>query len=128
LFARKKKLLALHLNLVKAKAPFKKWGLDFIGEIHLQSSAQHRWILTATDYFTKWVGAIPTQNVSDSVVIKFLEENILSRFGFPQKIVTDNAQYFKSMEMINFCQKYNIVLGNSIAYYPQGNGLDESSN
>jgi hypothetical protein len=62
------------------------------------------------------------------VVIDFLEENILSRFGFPQKIVTDNAQAFKSMAMISFCQKHNIVLGHSSAYYPQGNGLAESLN
>jgi hypothetical protein len=59
---------------------------------------------------------------------KFLEENILSRFDCPRKIVTDNAQDFKSMVMLSFFQKYNIVLGNSIAYYPQGNGLVESSN
>jgi hypothetical protein len=32
------------------------------------------------------------------------------------------------MAMVSFCQKYNIVLGNSMAYYPQGNGLANSSN
>jgi hypothetical protein len=74
------------------------------------------------------VEAIPTQNATNSVVINFLEENILSRFGCPQKIVTDNAQAFKSMAVISFCQKYNIVLGHSTAYYPQGNGLVELSN
>jgi transposase InsO family protein len=61
-------------------------------------------------------------------VIDFLEDNILSRFSCPRKIVTDNAQAFKSMAMISFCQKYNIVLGHSTTYYPQGNGLAESSN
>jgi hypothetical protein len=30
--------------------------------------------------------------------------------------------------MIRFCQKYNIVLDHSMTYYPQGNGLAESSN
>jgi hypothetical protein len=74
------------------------------------------------------VEAIPTRNATDSVVISFLEDNILSRFGCPRKIVTDNAQAFKSMAMISFFQKYNIVLGHSTAYYPQGNGLAESSN
>jgi transposase InsO family protein len=74
------------------------------------------------------VEAIPTKRAIDSVVIDFLEENILSRFSCPRKIVTDNAQAFKSMAMISFCQKYNIVLGHSIAYYPQGNGLTKSSN
>jgi len=30
--------------------------------------------------------------------------------------------------MVEFCNKYHIVLGHSTAYYPQGNGLVESSN
>jgi len=128
LFVGKQKLSALPLVPVKAEAPFQQWGLDFIGEINPHSSAQHKWILTATDYFTKWVEAIPTKRATDSVVIDFLEDNILSRFGFPRKIVTDNAQAFKSMAMISFCQKYNIVLGHSTVYYPQGNGLAKSSN
>jgi hypothetical protein len=46
-----------------------------------------------------------------------LEENII-----------ENSQDFKSMEMINFFQKYNIMLGHSMTYYPRGNGLFESSN
>jgi hypothetical protein len=103
---------------VKTKAPFQQWGLDFIGKISPHSSAQHRWILTATDYFTKWVEAIPTRRATDSVVMDFLEENILSRFGCPRKIVTDNAHAFKSMAMVSFFQKYNIVLGHSMTYYP----------
>jgi hypothetical protein len=32
------------------------------------------------------------------------------------------------MEMVSFFQKYNIVLGHYMAYYPQGNGLVKSSN
>ena len=74
------------------------------------------------------VEAILTRKVTDSVVIDFLEENILSRFGCPRKIVTDNAQAFKSMAMIRFCQKFNFILRHSTTYYPQGNNLAESSN
>jgi hypothetical protein len=75
-FAGKHKLSALPLVLVKTEAPFQQWGLDFIGEINPHSSAQHKWILTATDYFTKWVEAIPTRRETDSGVIDFLEGNI----------------------------------------------------
>lgn len=59
------------------------------------------------------------------VIIQFLESNILSGFGCPSKIITDNVASFKSKKMIDFCSKYKITLGHSIAYYPQGNGLDE---
>jgi hypothetical protein len=57
-------------------------------------------------------------------VIKFLEENILSRFGCPEKNITDNALAFKSLAMTDFCQKYNIILGHSTTHYPQGNILE----
>ena len=30
--------------------------------------------------------------------------------------------------MQNFCQNYNVILNHSTPYYPQGNGLAESSN
>ena len=30
--------------------------------------------------------------------------------------------------MIDFCHRYHITLGHSTTYYPQGNGLEESSN
>eukprot|EP00253_Pinus_taeda_P031142 PITA_31142 len=127
-FEGKRKLMPMPLVPIYVEAPFQQWGLDFIGEIHPPSSGQHRWILTATDYFTKWIEATPTRQANDSVIISFLENNILSIFGCPIKIITDNAQAFKSKIMINFCHQYHISLGHSTAYYPQGNGLAESSN
>jgi len=89
---------------------------------------QHRWILTTTDYFTKWIEAVPSRQDTDSVIIKFLENNILSRFGCPRKITTDNETSFRSKKLIDFCNQYHIGLGHSTTYYRQGNGLAESSN
>jgi hypothetical protein len=57
----KKQLKSFPLKSVAASGPFQQWGLYFIGEIHPASSGQHRWILTATYYFNKWIEAIPTQ-------------------------------------------------------------------
>jgi hypothetical protein len=34
--------------------------------------------------------------------MKFLETNIFARFGCPRKIIIDNAQEFKSKDMIEF--------------------------
>jgi hypothetical protein len=60
-FEGKKKLLPLPLKPISVEAPFQQWGLEFIGEIHPLSLGQHRWILTATDYFTKWIKAVPSR-------------------------------------------------------------------
>jgi len=128
IFDGKRKLLPLPLKPISTEKPFQQWGLDFIGEIHPSSSGHHKWILTATDYFTKWIEAIPCRQANDTIIIQFLECNILSRFGCPEKIITDNATAFKSKKMIKFCHKFHITLGHSTTYYPQGNGLSESSN
>jgi hypothetical protein len=104
-FSAKHKLISLPLKPIIAHRPFQQWGLDFIGEINPTSSGQHRWILTTTDYFTKWIEAIPTRNTIDKVIMEFLEGYIFSRFFFPKKLVTDNAQDFKSNSMLVLCNK-----------------------
>jgi hypothetical protein len=42
------------MNSIVKPCPFRGWGQDFIDEIHPESSKGHRFILVATDYFTKW--------------------------------------------------------------------------
>ena len=60
--------------------------------------------------------------------MNFLDENIFIRFGFPVRLVTDNAPYFKAEALVNMCESMGIQLVHSTSYYPQGNGLAESSN
>jgi hypothetical protein len=126
-FSRKQQLKSFPLNPIVVLGPFQQWGLDFIREIHLTSSGQHRWILTATYYFTKWIEAIPTRNASHRVIIGFLED-IIARFGCLNIIVTENDASFKAEPLIQFCEQYGITLIHSTPYYPQGNGLAKSSN
>jgi len=94
IFEGKRKLLPLPFKPISTEIPFQQWGLDFIGEIHPASSAQHKWILIATNYFTKWIVAIPSRQATDTAIISFLENNIPSRFGCPQNLITDNATAF----------------------------------
>eukprot|EP00253_Pinus_taeda_P032088 PITA_32088 len=128
LFTGKQKLAALPLQPVIVEAPFQHRGLDFIGKFHENSSNGYSCILTPTDYFTKWVEAIPAKNATEKVIMNFIENNIITRFGVPAKITTDNAKSFSSSKFSSFCFKYGIVLSHLSNYYPQGNGLAESSN
>eukprot|EP00253_Pinus_taeda_P027279 PITA_27279 len=85
-------------------------------------------LVKGQDYFTKWVEAIPAKNATEKVIMDFIENNIVTRFGVPTNITTDNAKAFSSSEFSSFCFKYGIVLSHPSNYYPQGNGLAESSN
>ena len=49
------KLAAFSLHPIIIESPFRQCDLDFIGEFKENSSNGHKWILIATDYFTKWV-------------------------------------------------------------------------
>ena len=67
------------LKLVEVQALFQQWGMDFIGYITPKSSTSFSWILVDTNYFTKWVEAIPTRNATSKVINNFLLNNIISR-------------------------------------------------
>jgi len=84
--------------------------------------------LVAADYFTKWIEAIPTRKIDHHVIIKFLTENIFTKFSCPHKLVTDNVAAFRAKELVDMCVLMGIKLVHSTSYYPQGNGLAESSN
>jgi hypothetical protein len=84
-FEGKQKLPALPLDPVIVEAPFQQWGLDFIGQLSQASSGGHSWILVATDYFTRWVEAIPLKSSSSANIVKFLEENIITVLECPTR-------------------------------------------
>ena len=58
---------------------FDLWGIDFMGPFTM--SYGNHFILVAVDYVSKWAEAIPTRTNDNQVVIKFLREIIISRFG-----------------------------------------------
>eukprot|EP00253_Pinus_taeda_P033320 PITA_33320 len=70
---------AFPLQPVNIEQPFEQWGLDIIGEITPNSSKQHKYILTAADYFTKWVEAIPLKKTNSEAIIEFIDQFIITR-------------------------------------------------
>eukprot|EP00253_Pinus_taeda_P023135 PITA_23135 len=117
-----------HNYPVNIQQPFAQWGLDIIGEIVPHSSKQHRYILTATDYFTKWVEVVPLKIANSENIIEFIDQFIITRFGLPSTLMFDNASYFSGNAMTEFALKRGFKLKYSANYYPQGNGLAESTN
>ncbi len=51
------------INPIIKPWPFRGWGIDMIGMINPPSSKGHKFILVATDNFTKWVEVIPLKKV-----------------------------------------------------------------
>jgi len=74
---------ASELHSIVKPWSFRGWALDVIGEIKLKSSKGHRYILVGIDYFTKWIEVVPFPNVTQNVVIEFIQKHIICRFGIP---------------------------------------------
>jgi len=105
---------------------FDLWGIDFMGPFPLSYGNQY--ILVAVDYVSKWAEAIPTRTNDNQVVIKFLRENIISRFGAPRAIISDNGSHFCNRAFEALMRKYSISHKLSTAYHPQTNGQVEVTN
>ena len=54
MIAGREKRVTLPLQSVIIKNMFEQWELDAVGGINPNSSKLHKYILTATNYFTKW--------------------------------------------------------------------------
>jgi hypothetical protein len=70
--------------------PFKKWALDFVGPISPMSHRKN-YILVCTDYVTKWVEEKGLFRATDKSVVKFIYEDIFTRFGVLCEIVTNQG-------------------------------------
>ena len=79
------------------------------------------------DYFTKWVEAEPTENITSQDVIKFLI-NVFARHGVPQIITTDNGAQFTSDMTKIFLDLYDVYVKFITPYHPESNGLVENGN
>ena len=108
--------------------PCRGWAMDFVGIIHPHSSEQHKFIIVATDFFTKWVEAEPLKVASANSVRNFIFRNIISRFGIPECIVTDRGAAFMADSVVTYLNDYGIKLLHSTPYYAQSNGQAEASN
>ena len=116
------------MNPIVKPWPFRGWGIDLIGQINPPSSKNHKFIVVATDYFTKWVEAIPLKNVTSADMIEFVREHIIYRFGIPQTITTDQGTMFTFGKFEKFTSSMGIKLLNSSPYYAQANSQAEASN
>ena len=105
---------------------FDCWGIDFMGPFSLSSG--YLYILLAVDYVSKWVEAIPTRTNDHKVVMSFLKENILSRFGMSRAIISDQGTHFCNKPFQALMLKYGVTHKVSTAYHPQTNGQAELAN
>src|SRR5436190_19328720 len=85
-------------------------------------------LIFAIDYFTKWVEVEPLADIKASNIEKFVWKSIISRFGMPKVIITDNGTQFNCKSFKDLCQKWRIYLRFASVAHHQTNEQAESAN
>ena len=87
-----------------------------------------KYLLVGTDYFTKWVEAKPLANIRDVDAKRFVWKNIVTRFGVPHVLISDNGLQFDSKMFRKYCGELGITNRYSTPAYPQKNRQTEAVN
>ena len=93
-----------------------------------KAAGNRRWLLVDIDYFTKWVEAEPLSNIRDVNIKRFVWKNIVTRFGIPHILVSDNGFQFDSKTFRRYCCELGIKNRYLTLTYPQGNGQAKTVN
>jgi hypothetical protein len=83
------------MNPIIKPWPFRGWGINLISQIFPPSSKGHKFILVATDYFTKWVEAIPLRTVTLKNMIDFVKSMLFIDLGFLRLLELIKGHYLR---------------------------------
>ena len=98
------------LNPLSSPWPFAQWGLDIMGPFP-KAVGNKRYLLVSTKYFTEWVEVEPLANIKDVDAKKFVWKNIVTRFGIPIALISDNDLQFDSKAFRNYCGELGSQIG-----------------
>ena len=114
------------LNPILVVELFDVWGIDFMGPF--PTSFGYAYILMGVDYVSKWVELVPCRAADHKAVLKFLKENIFSRFRVPKAIISDGGSHFCNKPFENLLSKYGVKHKVATPYHPQTSGQVELAN
>jgi hypothetical protein len=104
---------------------FDVWDIDFMSPF--PNSYGNLYILVGVGYVSKWVEVVPSKT-NDHKVVKFLQDNIFTRFGTPRAIISDGGSHFNNRVFTSLLKKYWITYKVGTPYHTQTSGQVEISN
>ncbi|GAA0160132.1 hypothetical protein LIER_16755 [Lithospermum erythrorhizon] len=85
-------------------------------------------VIVRGDRSCKWVETALLKKTKLDNIVHFLWKHIITRFGIPRVLVSDNGPQFEGSVLAEFCEKYGIERRFSPVYYHQANGQVEVMN
>ena len=88
----------------------------------------NRYVIVTTNYYTKWVEAKALRDNTMTLTTKFLYEYIWCQYGCPIELISNQGGHFLGQVVESLTTFYAVVHKRNTPYYPQANGLAESTN
>lgn len=104
---------------INPSLPFEIWAIDFVGPFPKRAKrAKARYIIIAVEYLTKWAEAQPIETCMKEVATKFIYENIITRFGCPLTIISNQGTHFVNDTINILMQEFLINYRKTSPYHP----------
>lgn len=95
-------------------------GIDLMGPFP-RSKKANLYLLVVVDYYTKRVEMLPLRDNKTPRLVKILREEIFTRWGVQQYLVSDRSAQFTSTLLADFCKTWGVVQKLTTSYHPQTN-------
>ncbi|KAE8282250.1 hypothetical protein D5F01_LYC19649 [Larimichthys crocea] len=73
------------------------------------------------DYFSRWVELFPIRNATAETISQIMVKDILTRWGIPDYILSDQGTQFVSSIFQTVCRTWNVGHKLTSAYHPHSN-------